>query len=239
MSEVEPLFDVADPADVDTAARLLTDRYAIGADLAVWRQHGVMLPPEEVVRAVLADPSPPRDALVAALALTPRGREAWDAYEQLLMRLAREDGAPWEVLGRALRTSKQGAQQRYERRQRAVDQLVIHQAVLERPRPTEVARAWLDEHAGELRGVSILVLRHHAELRGLGMAVAAAVHRFSGVHYMLGDADVLAAARQVVDAIGDVERERADLPTWDQVRMSGGCRAAVDRLADLVATAPR
>ncbi|GAA3466581.1 hypothetical protein ACFFRN_43975 [Nonomuraea roseola] len=41
-------------------------------------REGVTLPPEQAVLAVLADPSPSADALVALVALVPRGREVWD-----------------------------------------------------------------------------------------------------------------------------------------------------------------
>ncbi|MEU7003922.1 hypothetical protein [Nonomuraea sp. NPDC046570] len=43
------------------------------------------LPPEQAVLAVLADPSPEADALVALVALVPRGRQVWDVYERLGM----------------------------------------------------------------------------------------------------------------------------------------------------------
>ncbi|MEU4547565.1 hypothetical protein [Nonomuraea dietziae] len=63
------LFEVGDPTDPDTAARLLTARYATGADREMWEREGVTLPPERAVLVVLADPAPRADALVALVAL--------------------------------------------------------------------------------------------------------------------------------------------------------------------------
>lgn len=82
------------------------------------------------------------------------------------------------------------------------------------------------------------VLSHRTELIAVAVSVAAVVHRFCGEHYLLGDQDVLAGARRVLNAVAQEELERAGLPVWDQVRLSERCRAAVDRLAELVTTAP-
>lgn len=112
------LFVVDDPTDPDAAARLLTSRYATGADREMWEREGVTLRPEQAVLAVLSDPAPARDAIVAMVAIVPRGREMWDLYEYLGVSLARglDKPVPWDVLGRATGTSKQAAQQRWEGR---------------------------------------------------------------------------------------------------------------------------
>ncbi|MEU7005017.1 hypothetical protein, partial [Nonomuraea sp. NPDC046570] len=82
-----------DPTDPDAAARLLTARYAAGVDRTMWEREGVTLPPEQAVLAVLADPSPEADALVA---LVPRGRQVW---------ALRSPGSPGALLHRGpLRT---------------------------------------------------------------------------------------------------------------------------------------
>uniref|UniRef100_UPI003F49836A hypothetical protein n=1 Tax=Streptosporangium sp. CA-235898 TaxID=3240073 RepID=UPI003F49836A len=227
------LFSVLDPTDPEQAARLLTERYADGDDRRTWQEQGVTLSPEAAALAVLGDPSPAADSLVALVALAPRGRDRWELYEQLAMELAREQGVPWEKLGR----SKQAAQQRYERRQRAAARLEVHRPALARPRPV-AQRAWLDEHASELRHLVAQLQSHRPELMGIDSATAYAVHDLGRIHYMLGDAEVLAGARRVVDVIGQAVRERAYLPVWDQVRLPEGARAAVDRLAALVTSAP-
>ncbi|MER6830823.1 hypothetical protein ABT352_32855 [Streptosporangium sp. NPDC000563] len=238
-ADVPALFDVADPTDADQAARLLTDRYAFGDDRWAWQEHGVTLSPDAAALAVLADPSPSADALVALLALTPSGRAVWDLHEQLVMTLARTlpQPVPWETLGRALGTSKQGAQQRFERRQRDAPRLEAYRPTLDRPRPTG-GRAWLDEHASELRHRVAMVLEfHRPELLDIDSATAFAAHDLGRIHYMLGDADVLAGARRLVDVIERAVAGRAHLPVWDQVRLSSQARAAVDRLTALVRSA--
>ncbi|GAA3507792.1 hypothetical protein FHR32_007225 [Streptosporangium album] len=234
-------FDVADPTDADDAARLLTERYAAGADRLAWQEQGVTLSPEAAALAVLGDPSPSPDALVALVALTPRGQDVWDLYEHLAMTLARslEQPVPWETLGRALNTSKQGAKQRFERRQRDAARLDAYRPELERPRPAAAGqRAWLDEHAVELRHVVTLLQFHRAELLAIDTHVAFAVHDLGRIHYMLGDADVLAGARRVMAAIEQAQQDRAALPSWDQVRLTERAWQVVDRLAVLVKLAP-
>ncbi|GAA4209166.1 hypothetical protein GCM10022252_75280 [Streptosporangium oxazolinicum] len=237
-AEVSPpaLFPVLDPTDARDAAQLLTERYAVGADLEAWRSQGVTLPLERAVLAVFADPSPSRDALIAVVALVPRGQAAWGLYEHLAMTLAREMSppVPWERLG----PSKQAAKQKFERRERDAPRPDLGQLELERARPPAGQRAWLDEHAAELRHVVSLLQAHRPELLDIDSPTAFAVHDLGRVQYHLGDQEVLAAARRVVTAIQHAVTTRAALPVWDQVRLPEGARTAVDRLAALVATAP-
>ncbi|GAA2700776.1 hypothetical protein [Nonomuraea recticatena] len=188
--------------------------------------------------AVLADPAPSADALVALVALVPRGREVWDLYEYIGMSLARgrDKPVPWEVLGRASGTSKQAAQQRFERRQRDGARLEARRPELGRARAT--TREWLDEHANQLRGLVAVLTCHHSELIALSPAVAVAVHEFGAIHYMYGDADVLAGARKVVTAIRAEEQERTRRPSWDQYLLSARAWAAFERLEEFIAAAP-
>jgi hypothetical protein len=149
------------------------------------------------------------------------------------MTLARELNVPWEKLG----PSKQAAKQRYERRRRDAERLETYRPDLQRPRPAG-QRAWLDEHAVELRHLITLLQFHRAELMAIDTPVAYAVHDLGRIHYHLGDADVLVGARRLVDAINCAVRERAHLPVWDQVRLPDRAREVLDRLAALVTAAP-
>ncbi|MFD9947667.1 hypothetical protein ACFWYW_46625 [Nonomuraea sp. NPDC059023] len=232
---ITPLFEVEDPADPDTAARLLTARYASGADRQMWESEGVTLPPEQAVLAVLADPSPGRDALVALVALVPRGRQVWDLYEYIGMSLARglDEPVRWETLGRAAGTSKQAAQQRFERRHRDSARLEARRPDYGRPRPSP--RAWLDEHAAELRAAAAVLLAHHGELIAISPEVAVVVHRLGVIHYMLGDAEVLDGVRQAVAAVRREQTQRED-DRWGQLVLSERAWAALARVEHLLGT---
>ncbi|MFI9845137.1 hypothetical protein ACIHFD_49520 [Nonomuraea sp. NPDC051941] len=235
------LFEVDDPADPDVAARLITARYATGVDRELWEREGVTLPPEQAVLAVLADPAPPDEVIIASVALVPRGRQVWDWYESLALSLARNRARPisWETLGRAAGgTSKQAVQQRWERRQRDVARLEACRPEQARPRPTQ--RAWLDEHANHLRGLAEILLCHRRDILSAtwDMRVTVALADFGTVHYLWGDADVLAGARRVVAAIREVERETADEPLLRRCVLPDAAAAALERMEALIAEAP-
>ncbi|MEU8378294.1 hypothetical protein [Streptosporangium sp. NPDC048865] len=227
-----PLFDAARrPLDPGEALRVLTERYATGADRQAWIERGVTLPLEQAVLAVLADPQAPPACRRAALALTVPARRLWEQRAAVLTDLARAGGDSWSEIGRVLGVSKQAAQQQ---RTRQDDVVVEDVAGVALGGPAARTAVWLEANGTQLRALASMPA-YHGELRDLSMDVAVAVSALSKALYLDGDAQVLAAARALVAA---VERAHQEVAEWQRPWVAERTWAYLGALAEFLTTAP-
>ncbi|WP_433357707.1 hypothetical protein ACQP25_44830 (plasmid) [Microtetraspora malaysiensis] len=226
-------LDIPDPADPESGIRWLTDRYAAGTARQAWERDGTPMSAAAAMEAVLADPTPTKEAAIAALALRRQLAEEAERLDTAIVDMARGRGVWWETIGASVGVSKQAAEQRHVRRT---------DAARARRRAGKATaggrlRAWLDQHANALRLAAVRVALAGRELRAVNVPVATAMYHLETAEGMYGDADVLARARDLVAAVADAEAQAGPHP-WDQVRLSAPAREAVDDLAKLVAEAP-